>query len=408
MNILLINHYAGSLKHGMEFRPFYLSREWVKQGHNVTIIAASFSHLRKMNPDVDSNYSVENISGINYIWLKTPVYEENGIRRFLNILAFIAQIFRFVNKIIEVSKPDVVISSSTYPLDNFSAKYICRKTNSKHVFEVHDLWPLSPMELSGMSKYHPFIILTQLAENFACKHSHKIISILPNTKSHLQTHGMLAEKFAHVPNGINVEDWENQKPLSIEHQQIINQVKEKKHLIIGYAGGHGVLYSLGTLLAAAELLKNHSVSFILVGKGQEKNNLIEQTTKLKLKNVYFLSPIPKLSIPCFLKQMDVLFVSLQKQPLYRFGISLNKIFDYMMASKPIIYAGEASNDPVQESQAGISIDAESPEEISKAVSMLINLTVEERIAMGENGKKYVMQNHDYRILSKLFIEFISD
>lgn len=45
MNIILINHYAGSNIHGMEFRPYYLAREWVKMGHNVTIIAASFSHL---------------------------------------------------------------------------------------------------------------------------------------------------------------------------------------------------------------------------------------------------------------------------------------------------------------------------------------------------------------------------
>ena len=31
MNILYINHYAGSMKHGMEFRPYYLSREWIKK-----------------------------------------------------------------------------------------------------------------------------------------------------------------------------------------------------------------------------------------------------------------------------------------------------------------------------------------------------------------------------------------
>lgn len=47
MNIILINHYAGSNFHGMAFRPYYLAREWVKMGHNVTIIAASFSHLRQ-------------------------------------------------------------------------------------------------------------------------------------------------------------------------------------------------------------------------------------------------------------------------------------------------------------------------------------------------------------------------
>ena len=53
MNILLINHYAGSPEMGMEFRPYYFAREWVKAGHRVDIIAADYSHLRRVNPEVD-------------------------------------------------------------------------------------------------------------------------------------------------------------------------------------------------------------------------------------------------------------------------------------------------------------------------------------------------------------------
>lgn len=40
MNILLVNQYAGSKYHGMEFRPYYLGLEWVKAGHKVTIVVA--------------------------------------------------------------------------------------------------------------------------------------------------------------------------------------------------------------------------------------------------------------------------------------------------------------------------------------------------------------------------------
>ena len=52
MNILYIDHYAGSVSMGMEFRPYYLAREWQKKGHNVRIVTASFAHLRKNNPAV--------------------------------------------------------------------------------------------------------------------------------------------------------------------------------------------------------------------------------------------------------------------------------------------------------------------------------------------------------------------
>ena len=53
MNILLINHYAGSNRHGMEFRPFYMGREWVRAGHRVQIVAASFSHVRAIQPELN-------------------------------------------------------------------------------------------------------------------------------------------------------------------------------------------------------------------------------------------------------------------------------------------------------------------------------------------------------------------
>ena len=58
MNILIINHYAGSPEMGMEFRPYYFAKEWTAMGHRVDIIAADFSHLRRVNP----------FSGRNHKW----------------------------------------------------------------------------------------------------------------------------------------------------------------------------------------------------------------------------------------------------------------------------------------------------------------------------------------------------
>lgn len=72
MNILLINHYAGSLKHGMEYRPFYMGREWTKMGHQVTIVASSSSHLRTIPVAVGGSITKEEIDGVRYLWLKTP------------------------------------------------------------------------------------------------------------------------------------------------------------------------------------------------------------------------------------------------------------------------------------------------------------------------------------------------
>ena len=153
MNILLINHYAGSPYHGMEFRTYYMAREWVRQGHKVTIVASSRSHIRAKAPMMGGKERMdEDIDGIHYTWFETPPYEGNGAKRVFNMASFVRRLFKEAGALVRETRPDVVIASSTYPMDIWPARRIARMAGAKLVFEVHDLWPLSPMELGGMSK----------------------------------------------------------------------------------------------------------------------------------------------------------------------------------------------------------------------------------------------------------------
>ena len=95
--ILLINHYAGSPAMGMEFRPYYLAREWVKMGHRVDILAADFSHLRTENPKVDHDFSYEMIDGIRYHWVRTRTYDGNGAARAITMEQFLRNLGKKVN-----------------------------------------------------------------------------------------------------------------------------------------------------------------------------------------------------------------------------------------------------------------------------------------------------------------------
>src|SRR3954470_24956410 len=107
MNIVLINHYAGSVRHGMEYRPYYMARAWMRRGHRVTVVAASRSHVRQVAPEVNGDLSEEEIDGIRYVWLKTPPYEGNGARRVANILSFVGQLLRHGARLTRAARPDV-------------------------------------------------------------------------------------------------------------------------------------------------------------------------------------------------------------------------------------------------------------------------------------------------------------
>jgi glycosyltransferase involved in cell wall biosynthesis len=402
---VILNHYAGSPEHGMEYRPYYMARQWRKLGHEVTIVAASESHLRSKRVDVKSGLTEQSIDGIRYVWLRTPKYQGNGARRVLNMATFVVQGMRYARTILEGRRVDVVIASSTYPLDILAARRIAALSGAELVFEVHDLWPLSPMELGRLSPSHPFIALMQWAENLAYRSAHKVVSLLPNTIGHMQEHGMKREKFLYIPNGVDCEAWqESQAPIPTEHANTFNILREKGHLIIGYAGSHGLANSLGTLLDAASILRDRPVTFVLVGQGPERTQLMKDAEARGLDNVSFLPSVRRAAIPQLLSQFDAGYLGWRRQPLYRFGISPNKLIDYMMAALPVIHAVEAANDPVADAGCGFSITPEHPSKLADAAIELLELPQSERIVMGNRGRAYVMANQTYEILAQRFLE----
>lgn len=401
MNILYINHYAGHPQYGMEFRPFHLAEEWQKNGHQALIVGADFSHLRAKNP---SNEGFEVKDNVNYYWIKTPKYKGNGVGRVLNIFAFVGRLFLQKKTILNNIKPDVVVASSTYPFDIFPAWYMAKKTKAKLVFEIHDLWPLSLTELGGMSKYHPFVLAVALAEHFAYRLPDKIISILPKTFAHAEKFGVKPENFSVIPNGIVIKDWDNKEQLPPSHKNEIDKLKEQGKLLVGYAGAHGVANSLTYLIDAAKILENKNIHIILVGDGQEKENLIHYANEQGVVNISFLGRISKNAIPTILEQMDALYIGLQKQPLFQFGISPNKIFDYMMSARPVINSITAGNDPVADANCGLSVESEDANLLAEAMLKMSKMTPQERDKLGKNGKEYVMAKHYYKILAEDFLD----
>jgi glycosyltransferase involved in cell wall biosynthesis len=407
MNILLINHYAGSGKHGMEYRPFHLAGKWAKLGHNVTIAAASFSHLRSKNPDVSGLVTKEMIEGVQYIWLKTPKYKGNGFRRVLNILIFVFLLLLIGMKLAKSCRPDVVIASSTYPLDIYPASFIAKRVRAKLLFEVHDLWPLSPIELGGVSPRHPFILIMQRAENHAYRVSDSVVSLLPKADSYMREHGMAAHKFVYLPNGIDPVEWRHSRmPLPELHSTVLSGLRQKGIFVVGYTGAHGLANALNSFVEAALSLRNHPVALVLVGQGTEKELLQKRALELGLTGVFFLPPVPRPAVPPLLDLMDALYIGLQKKSIFRFGVSPNKLMDYMMAGKPVIYAVEAGNNPVAESGCGISVAPENPLAIAKAVIQLMKVGSGEREVMGLKGRDYVLKNHDYTVLAQRFLEIM--
>jgi len=407
MNILLINHYAGSPEMGMEYRPYYMAKQWIAEGHDVSIIASTQSHIRKKNIETKYDFEEELIDGIRYIWVKTPKYDGNGKMRAWNMIRFASKLWLNALRLSKVYNPDVVIASSTYTIDNYPALKIARISNAQYYYEVHDLWPLSPMELGGMSAKHPFIRLMQKGEDYAYKYCDKVISMLPHTQEHMKLHGLNLEKWRYIPNGICLDEWQHADAIPEDILSQIQLLKSKGKRIIAYAGTLGLANALDNLIQAAKLAKSNDAYFMIFGIGPEEESLRKLIEKEAVTNVQLMGSVPKTVIPNLLSEMDILYIGLQRQSLFRFGISPNKLIDYMMSSKPIVQSIDAGNDMVSEAQCGVSIEPENPQALADAVDLLLQKNNAELQAMGENGHQFAMQHHTYKKLAEQFLEIMN-
>ena len=407
MNILLINHYAGSPRDGMEYRPYYLAREWVRAGHRVQFVAASYSHVRSRQPTAAEQPVDEVIDGIAYRWLPTPQYTGNGAGRVKNIWAFLSRLWRDSSRLAHGFRPDVVIASSTYPLDIWCARRLARMANARLVYEVHDLWPASPTELSGMSPWHPFIMLCQKAEDDAYRDADTVVSMLPCVAEHMRAHGLDLHKLHIVPNGIALDEWQGETAsLAPELAAQLAALKAAGRTIVGYAGSHGLPNALDVLLDAVALVRQEPITFVLVGDGHEKARLARRVRDEGLADVLMFAPIPKAQIPALLRCFDIAYIGWQRVPIYRFGIAPNKLMDYMMAGRAVLHSVEAGNDPVAEAGCGLTVAPESAGAVADGLRALMACSAAEREAMGARGRAFVIGHHSYRVLAQRFLDAV--
>ena len=395
--IWIINQYSSTPETGVGGRHYYFAKSLAQLGYEVYLVGAAFTHLLREPPVLENNFKVEPIAdNFNFVWVKMPTYAEaHSKKRIANWFSFAWKITKLKNIL---PKPDVILYSSPSLVGYLGAEKLARDLSVPLAFEVRDIWPLTLCELGGYSENHPFIRLLQWIEDRAYKNSDFVLSNLKNSYEHMQSRGMNPEKFAWVPNGFLKEEVESAQPLE---QSTLDQLPKDK-FIVGYAGTLGIANALDSFIRAANELRVYSeIAFVLVGNGKLKQRLQQQVEELGLTNVYFVDAIPKRQVQSLLKVFNVCYIGLTRDPLFRFGVSPNKLFDYLYAGKPILYAIDSGRyTPVTDSQSGIQIEPENVEHIVDGVLKLYNMSPEERAVMGSNGHQEAVQSYEYGSLTK--------
>lgn len=399
--IWIFNHYAITPDLPGGTRHFDFGKELVKRGYKVTIFASSFHHnLHKETREyTKSNYVVEDYNGVRFIWIKTFPYSSNDWRRVINMLSYSVGAYEVAGKL-DLEKPDIIIGSSVHLFAVFTAYLLSKKYKAPFVMEVRDLWPQTLIDM-GMSKVHPFVVLLGILERFLYKRANRIITLLPKAHEYIEKLNIPKDKIVWIPNGVDLERFNfSDDSISAKH--------DKSSFLITYAGSIGKANNLDILVEVADILKKNypEIKFRLVGDGPEKERLIRLVKERSLNNVEFKGTVSKDEVAKILYESDALILFLRNYSIYKYGISLNKLFDYLSTGKPTIFSSNAVNNPVEEAKAGITVPPDCPKKLAEAVIMLYEMPEEKRAEMGKNGRNYVEKYYSIPVLVDMLESFI--
>jgi glycosyltransferase involved in cell wall biosynthesis len=395
-NIWYISKYATPLRYGFGSRHFYLAHEFNRLGNHTVVISSDSNHLAQF-PDFKSVYTQEIIDGVETWWIRTVKYKGSAsIKRILSWVDFEMKLWLMPKRLI--SKPDIVIVSSLSLLTILNGYWLKRRFGCKLIFEIRDIWPLTIIEEGGFNKWNPFVMFLAWVEKFGYQKSDIIVGTMPNLSEHVKTVSGKGMNCYFIPLGCDPGLYNSPEPLPEGYEE---RYIPKNKFIIGYAGSIGRTNALDTLInCASEMAGNHHIHFLLLGDGDLLNEFKARVSELK--NITFAPKVNKSQVQMVLRHCQVLYFSVEDSKVWRYGLSLNKLVDYMVAGKPIIASYSGYPSMVNEAQCGIFVPAKDVHALAAAIRAYEQLPKDQLESIGKRGKEWLLEN---RTWDKIAVEY---
>ena len=395
MKILFLSHYFPPEVNAPATRTYEHCKEWVRMGHEVTVISCVPHHpMGEAYPGYKNKLvHVEYKDGIKAIKVLTYITANEGFAKrtfnyvFYMVMAMLVAPF--------LSKADVVVSTSPQFFNGLAGYFVSRMKRAKWLLEIRDLWPESILAV-GAIKNQRVIKLLEAIERFVYRKADHIVAVTHAFKKHIAANGASEEKVSVIRNGVDLSMFQ---PIDAD-RAYAEELGVQDKFVAAYVGTHGMAHGLGTILDAAELLRDEpNIVFLMVGDGAEKARLQEEKKQRQLTNVVMLGQQPKEDMPKIWAISDVSLVLLKKLELFLTVIP-SKIFESMAMGKPIVLGVEGeSREIVEDGGAGVCIEPESAEALAEALKRLYGSNVEyDRIS--ENGRRYVAAHFDRTSLAQ--------
>lgn len=405
MHILFISDNFPPEVNAPASRTFEHCREWIKAGHQVTVItgAPNFPKGKVFAGYRNRMWQRERMDGICVLRVWTYITANEGFtRRILDYMSFMisAIIASFF-----VRKVNVTIGTSPQFFAACAAYVVGALKRVPWIFELRDIWPESIRAVGAMKESRVLDGLEKV-EMFLYQKAAAIISVTHAFRETLIRRGIDAAKIYVVTNGVDSSRF-SPRP---KDAALVDELGLAGKFIGGYIGTHGMAHALDTVLDAARIMSEEPdgdrYRFILLGDGANKKALVTRARTEGLSNIIFVDSVPKDEVVRYWSILDVSIIHLKRTELFTTVIP-SKLFECMAMAIPVLHgvAGESANIVARE-KVGLAFEPENP----KALCAGMKRFREDQALYNvfrENGPK-AAKRYDRSVLANKMLDIISN
>ena len=351
-------------------RTFEHCREWVRGGHEVTVITCvpNFPMGKVFEGYKNRLWQIEEMDGIRVIRVWTFITANEGFaKRILDYVSFMVS--AVIAAVFVRKKVDVVLGASPQFFTACAAYLTGRIKHVPWIFELRDIWPES-IRAVGAMKGTMVLDFLEKVELFLYRRASAIVSVTNAFRDNLIRRGISGSKIYVITNGVDTGRFFPRD----KDAQLVERFGLSGKFVAGYIGAHGMAHALDTVLDVAKRLKNdpsgERFCFILLGDGANKGALMERARKEGLNNVIFLDTVPKEEVSRYWSILDAAIIHLKKTSLFT-SVIPSKLFECMAMGIPVLHGvlGESAM-IVEREGVGIVFEPENPHALYNALLRL--------------------------------------
>lgn len=384
-------------------RMYELSRFWVEEGHDVTVLTCFPNYPDGVIYDGYRDKAgkithQEYMDGINVrrVWVY-PTHLRSSVRRGLN---YASSLISYTLSALFMDRFDIIITTSPPPMAGLTGIIIRFFKGTPFIFEVRDLWPeVIPAVGAGDKSGLSYKIIDAIV-SLSYRKSDAVVALTNSFKNAIvHDRGIDENKITVIENAVDTERFKPEPDTGNTREDL----GLENRFIVSYVGTIGLTHGVDIILGAAGILKDKlpDIVFLVVGDGYEKKKISELAESKGLKNIIMLNKQPRHKIPPILNASDICLVLSKNSELLKKTI-FAKIFEPMACGRPLIVAAEGeTREIIVKAGAGISISPQDSEALTQAIETLY-ADRSAREEMGSNARKYVTAHfsrrqkaHDY-------------